>query len=410
MNDASRPYPNRVRPYSKTQAPTPLWLKPLLGRELAPSADEYQRLAIALWDGDPPMDTLVDWLFETDTRHRQAQIQQAIQQGPDSLTDCPAPIRAFFGSLAKPPAWIKPCLIEEGAQFIHSTGASAGYVLRDLALMGGYMLSGFNQALIKTGALNKGTSQRIAETAKWWMDCTEPQGLQPFRAGFSATLQVRLVHAMVRRGLNKRADWDHRQWGLPLNQVDMCATYLGFSVVMLVGLRKLGLPILPRESKAVIHLWSYACWLMGVEERWLVQSEREGFILLNQTYMTQTPPDDSSRELALALAHEPLERRYDAWQTLRRRLAYHQHLGMSHYFLGRQNLQRLGFEATGLPWYPLLSNVPRAAAYTARHFLPGQRKRQQQAGRRAQKAMMAAMFGEREHRIISPNEKAVTHL
>ena len=32
-------------------------------------------------------------------------------------------------------------LIDEGARFIHSTGMTAPYVLRDLALMGGYLLS-----------------------------------------------------------------------------------------------------------------------------------------------------------------------------------------------------------------------------------------------------------------------------
>ncbi len=50
---------------------------------------------------------------------------------------------------------------------------NAVYVLRDLALMGGYLLSGLNQALIMTGALNKDAAKRFAETSKWWMDCTE---------------------------------------------------------------------------------------------------------------------------------------------------------------------------------------------------------------------------------------------
>jgi hypothetical protein len=190
----------------------------------------------------------------------------------------------------------------------------------------------------------------------------------------------------------------------------MVATYLGFSVVMLVGLRKLGIPVLPRESRAVLHLWSYACWLMGVEEQWLVQTETEGFVLLNHTYMTQTPPDDSSKELALSLAQEPLERSYPQFQTLRRKLAYQQHLGMSRYFLGKNNLQRLGFEDPGLPWYPLISNGPRAVAYTAAHFIPGQRSKQQQRGRRAQREMMASMFGDREHDIIRPDTDHPAHI
>ena len=408
MNHVETPIPTRARPFEKAQKPTPAWLKAVLGRELAPSRDEYQAVTQALWDGDKPMDELVSWMFETDTRQRKAQLQQAIQQG--DLAQSPQAIQRFFATLERPPAWIDFELIEEGARFIHGLGIAAGYVLRDLALMGGYMLSGFNQSLVMTGALNKGTSQRIAETGKWWIDCTEPGGLNSFGPGFSTTLQVRLVHALVRRGLDKRPDWDHGRWGLPLSQIDMVATYLGFSVVMLVGLRKMGIPVLPRESKAVIHLWSYACWLMGVEEKWLVQSESEGFVLLNHTYMTQSKPDATSRELALALAQEPLERSFPHLQTLRRKLSYHQHLGMSHYFLGQSKMQELGFEELGLPWYPLISNAPRVLSYSAGHFVPGMRKRQQQKGRKAQLAMLSSMFGEQDHAIINPDSDHPAHI
>ncbi len=410
MNQAETIVPGRVRPFEKTGVPTPAWLKAILGRELAPSREEYQRVTSALWDGDKPMDALVNWMFEADTRQRKAQILWAIEHGEEGLASSPQPVRDFFQTLETPPAWIDFELIEEGVRFIHGLGVAAGYVLRDLALMGGYMLSGFNQSLVMTGALNKGTSQRIAETGKWWIDCTEPGGLQPFGAGYKTTLQVRLVHALVRRGLDKRPDWDHSQWGLPLSQIDMVATYLGFSVVMLVGLRKLGIPVLPRESRAVLHLWSYACWLMGVEEQWLVQSETQGFVLLNHTYMTQSQPDATSQELARALAEEPLERSFERFESLQRKLSYHQHLGMSRYFLGKRSMQRLGFAEPAFPWFPLVSNVPRALTYTAGHFLPGQRTRQQLRGRQAQRAMLASMFGDKSQGIINPDKNHPAHI
>lgn len=410
MNQPESFIPSRARPFAKAQVHTPAWLKTVIGRDLSPSRAEYDRVTKALWDGDQPMDTLVNWLFEADTQQRRTELQQVLQRGESALETSSPAIQAFFSTLEQPPAWIDYALIEEGVNFIHGLGVTAGYVLRDLALMGGYMLSGFNQSLVMTGALNKGTGQRIAETGKWWIDCTEPGGLHRFAPGYNSTLQVRLVHALVRRALDKRPDWDHSRWGVPLCQIDMVATYLGFSVVMLVGLRKLGIPILPRESKAVIHLWSYACWLMGVEEQWLVQSESEGFVLLNHTYMTQSKPDESSRELARALAEEPLARSYERFQAARRKLSYRQHLDMSQYFLGKQKMQQLGFDDLGLPWYPLISNVPRAASYTAGHFLPGLRQKQRQRGRKAQLAMLASMFGDQEHRIINPDNNHPAHI
>lgn len=396
--------PQRVRPYAKTQQPTPLWLRLLLGRELAPSQAEYDAVVDALWDGDREMDALVEWMFSYGPKPSRALFTQAMNAGLGSIADAPEPLRQFFRSVERQPAWLDRGLVAEAVDFIHGSGTAAIMVLRDLALMGGYLLSGFNQSLVMTGALNKGTSQRIAETGKWWMDCTEPGGLDRFGPGFKSTLHVRLVHALVRRSLAARPDWDSARWGLPLSQIDMVATYLGFSVVMLGGLRKLGIPVTARESRAVIHLWSYACWLMGVDEKWLVQREGEGVVLLNHTYMTQSKADWTSRELAQALSREPLERHFAHFQQPRRRLAYYQHLSISRYFLGPEKMAQLGLPDDIGPWYALLSTPPRLLGYSARRLLPGLREQQRKQGRQAQRAALDAVFGQREQGLIEPGK------
>ncbi|MCG8535461.1 MAG: DUF2236 domain-containing protein [Pseudomonadales bacterium] len=404
-----KPIPSRVRPFEKTQAPTPWYMKTLLKRDMAPTAEEYDRLIAALWQGDGPMDTLVEWMFEYGPGDAKALIEQAVVKGVGTIEDCPQPLLDFFETLETPPAWIDQELVEEGVRFIHGIGITAEYVLRDLALMGGYLLSGFNQSLVLTGALNKGAAKRIAETGKWWIDCTEPYGLTRYGVGFKSTIHVRMIHSLVRRNLAKKPQWDSSKWGLPLSQIDMVATYLGFSVVLLGGLRKLGVPVTPRESKAVMHLWAYACWIMGVEEKWLVQTEREGIVLLNHTYMTQSKPDDTSRELAQALADEPLERTYKRFEKLRRQFSYHQHLSISQYFLGDKKIGDLGLPKSS-SWYALLSTPPRFASYTSQRFNPLARKAQQKHGRRQQKAMLGAMFGQSEHGVIAPDEHHPAHV
>ncbi|MEL0028458.1 MAG: oxygenase MpaB family protein, partial [Perlucidibaca sp.] len=287
--------PTRARPFAKTQVPTPPWLRLLLGRDLAPTQAEFDAALAALHAGDAAMDALVEWMVGHGPREARLLFEQAIAQGVDSIADCPQPLRDFFAVVGQEPAWLDRALLDEGVRFTHGVGELAMVVMRDLALMGGYLLSGFNQALVMTGALSQGTSQRVAETGKWWMDCTEPDGLARHGPGFRSTLHVRLVHALVRRNLQARPEWDHAVWGLPLNQIDMAATYLGFSVVMLGALRKLGIQATPRESRGVMMLWSYACWLMGVEERWLCFSEMDGVVALNTALMTQSRPDQTSR-------------------------------------------------------------------------------------------------------------------
>jgi len=406
----TRAVPARARPFDKTQQPTPGWLRLIVGRDLAPTRAEYDAACAALHDGDPAADALIAWMFEYGPRQSRALFEQALAQGIGSIPDAPQPLKDFFKAVERTPAWVDFDAIADGVQFIHRIGPTAAYVLRDLALMGGYLLSGFNQPLVMTGALNKGTAQRVAETGKWWMDCTEPDGLRRFGAGFRTTMHVRMVHGLVRRHLGGSDKWDYAQWGLPLNQIDMASTYLGFSVVMLGGLRKMGIPVTARESRGVMQLWSYACWLMGVDEKWLRLRETEGVVLLQHAMMTQSRPDWTTRELGLALSKEPLERTFPRFQAFRRQLEYRKHLSVSQYFLGSEKMQQLGLPGDVTSWYPLLTLLPRFAGYSSLRLVPGIGGWHARHGRAAQKAMLASMFGDAEHGVIKPGENHPAHL
>ena len=391
--------PQRARPFEKARINTPVWQRLLFGRDLSPSRAEYDAVVGALWQGDKAMDALVEWMGEAGFGVSRPLFAQAVEQGIDSLDNPPEALATFFRTVEAEPAWLDRSLLDEAVAFIHGTGMAAPYVLRDLALMGGYLLSGFNHVLVMTGALNKDTSLRIAETGKWWVDCTEYGGLELRGAGYKSTLHVRLVHALVRRGLARQPKWEAEKWGVPVNQIDMVATYLGFCVVMLGGLRKLGIPVTARESKAVMHLWAYAGWLMGVDDEWLVHTERDGIVLLSHTFMTQSRPDWTSQELARALAEEPLQRDFPNLKSLRGKLAYHQHLSVSRYFLGKKKMGQLGLPEDISAWYPLLTAAPRFAQYMTQKSVPVLRARQQRIGRAQQKETLRQMFGKSEQAV-----------
>ncbi len=400
----SRTIPSRVRPFARKKSSA--WQRFLLGRDPSPTRAEYERAVAATTEGDPAMDALADWM-SSGVPDARALFRQALEHGLDSLPEPPQPLREFFEAVAQEPAWLDRALLDEACDFIQRAGMAGPYVLRDLALMGGYLLSGFNQSLVMTGALNKDASARLSETGQWWLECTQRGGLTRFGAGFRSTLQVRLVHAMVRRHLSRHPEWDHEKWGLPISQIDMVATYLGFCVVMLSGLRMLGIPVTRRESKAVMHLWAYACWLMGVEERFIVHTEREGIVLLSHALMTQSRPDWTSVELGRALSQEPLTRTYARFQGLQRRFAYHKHLSVSRYFLTPKKMRALGLPDGVLPWFPLLTAGPRCLSYLVQRALPGLRKGHAARGRAMQAAELRRMFGKEKPRVGVNRDEAV---
>lgn len=417
LSAADTPFiPKRALNYSNRQVKAPNWMRLMLGRDPAPGKEEWAEMVAALMEGDPAMDELVQWMFEHGARDARALFNQALEHGIASVPDAPEPLKKFFAEVDRVPDWVDWELMEDGVRFIHRIGLAGAYILRDLALMGGYLLSGFNRALVLTGALNKGASQRIAETGKWWMDCTDTDGMRRFGPGFRSTIHVRMVHAMVRRHLPNNPEWSNEEYGLPVNQIDMVATYLAFGPIMLLGVRALGIPVTARDSKAVMHLWKYVAYLMGVEEKWLVDDERSGLVQLYHTFVTQSPPDWTSVELGSALAREPLERHL-AWlkdfpvlHDLRLKLQYHLHLSTSSLFLNKKQRRQLGLPQNIYPWFPLLTAGPRFVWYTSQSLLPSRRRRLEKLGRRLQLDAMGSMFGEKEHSIIKPGEQHPAHI
>lgn len=399
----SQPLPQRMKPLVIIEQHS-RWLKPLstlLNKPIIPCATTYQALGHGLWQGDPPMDQLVDWLFAAQPAQRKQQFEQVLHQGIDSVQPCPDALRDFFEQIEQPPAWVDLKKLDKAVEFIAASGIHANYILRDMALMGGYLLSGLNQSLVLTGALNKSAAQRLAETSKWWIDCTSKDGLARQNAGFKLTIQVRLIHALVRRNLKKRPEWQANLWGLPINQIDLAATNLAFCSLFLIGLRAIGIFPTRQEAQAVMHFWKYLGWLMGINERWLVDTELDGGILLYQLVQTQPAADWTSQALGQALSKEPFEKHHKYFTNWQQQLDYYKHLSISRYFLGAKNMQLLGLPKTILPWFPLLITPKNLLTFRLQRHIPWLRQQQVKRGRQAQ-LNYQAQFGKKGQQVIKP--------
>lgn len=55
----------------------------------------------------------------------------------------------------------------------------------------------------------------------------------------------------------------------------MIATYTGFSLVFMHGLKKLAIIISDEEEKGVFHLWKYIGHLLGIPYQFLPENKKE---------------------------------------------------------------------------------------------------------------------------------------
>jgi hypothetical protein len=272
------------------------------------------------------------------------------------------------------------------------------YIARDVSLLGGYQFSGFNKTLVRTGALEKGSNKRFAETMQWAIDVISEGGLDPIGIGYRSTIRVRLIHAFVRRHVEAMPDWRGDEWGVPVNQTDMAATLVGAIIAPPAGAIGMGILLTPAELDGIAHLTRYVGWLIGVQDEWLPHTFRDGVRILYHTLTALAEPDESTKQLAVPMVDDPMAWHYRRMPGLRRRIARAQHLSVTSGFLGPRAMRALGL-AYVPPWYPLLRVPVNVTRSVAAMTLPGEMKRAVTRGQRQQETLLRTMIGDSEARI-----------
>jgi len=324
------------------------------------------------------------------------QFRRALDRGIAAVDDPPPALSDFFAEAEAEPAWLDRDLVEQGGRFFRRLGQNASDVLLQLSLIGGYRFGGPTDLLVETGGLTGDqTLRRLAETQKWGSSLSDPGSLLPPRdgrpggEGWRLSVHVRLMHAMVNHAFEAR--WDSEQWGLPINMADQASTLGLFDGVLLLGARGLGVPVGRRESKALMHLWKYVGFLMGVAPEFLVDDERARHRINYHVLLAQGGLTDAGPRLSQAVVEAQASRRYAGWpaalQPLRARYERERLLSMLTVFMGPMSMHELGLP-TRLPWafaYIVPLNVLRYRVLGATGW--GRRRLESWGERRAQEIL-----------------------
>ena len=177
------------------------------------------------------------------------------------------------------PCWVDWEQIQRGMDVFITFLPAAGQSLFYLSLVPGFSIPKITKVLQQTKYLappstTEQVERRLFDTGAFVshaMTNTEKNDpastLRPGGNGWRMALQVRVLHAKVRRYILKNnTDWDIQEYGIPINQEDMSATLLAFSINVLVGIEFIsGKSLSINEQKDYLALWRYIGWLLGVE-------------------------------------------------------------------------------------------------------------------------------------------------
>ena len=243
---------------------------------------------------------------------------------------------------ASHPDWYDAKLAEVGAIAYRRYPLMLIWLLRNVALMAGYSIPALSLPLIQTGALMHDALPRLMRTYAYILAVSEhsqlgsankktahikspiTQVLAIGSEGWRHSIKVRQVHTLVRQKLlngkltvanelipqadqhhNPDGSWNTDYWGVPINQTDMIATHLQFSLLIMRGLQVLGARISKEEAKGILHLWNLASYWMGVDLERLPKDEAAAWEWLYTYLSIQQLDFKMGRPLAKALHDLP---------------------------------------------------------------------------------------------------------
>jgi mpaB/rubber oxygenase-like protein len=323
-----------------------------------PSAENVEKLGFGYYDADELADAFVDAVYLAPSRAEGWRMfEQAIEHGVNTVPDAPVSLIRLFAELESEPDWVDHELVELGAKTFRRYGPTV-FSLAGAATLLGYTESSVAKPLALTGAYaGESARKRHMDTARFWIDISEPGALRHGGRGRATAVRVRVMHAAVRRKVINHREWDLAAWGVPISQSDALFTLIAGSLAPGFGLRLMGYRTSIAEIEAMMHFWRYIGHLMGVRPRWYPTDVKEA-IQLSAAFALKRRFSAGADGVELIESY-PAAFRPKPGTTLRRRLRdevnYRAQLGYTRYFLPRSFYRRYEMP-NPWPWalHPLL--------------------------------------------------------
>ncbi|WP_306361382.1 oxygenase MpaB family protein [Nocardia sp. CC227C] len=247
-----------------------------------PSEELVRAFGEAYYQADPVAEAFVDevYLGEPGPKAGRAMLDRALEQGVDSVPDAPPSLIRLFEEFETPPDWLDPELVVQGARVFRRWGTSV-FSFATTSTLEMYSESSIAKPLSYTGGYaGDRAHKRQLETVRFWIDVSEPGGLDPGARGRQTAMRVRIMHVFIRRKLMARPEWDYDAWGVPISVGDATLTLMGGSVVPGLALWSIGHQTTVREIEATLHFWRYVGHLLGVQPPWYPRDFRESVRLM----------------------------------------------------------------------------------------------------------------------------------
>lgn len=177
--------------------------------------------------------------------------------------DAPAALHEFMASSADLPPLDAQRLRNGGQAFLRNALPSV-VVLLASSLPRGYAAPCLCEILSISGDLKQHPFGRLMGVVQLLVNISDEAAFEPRGRAVVTAQKLRLLHAGIRAiAARRRPDYE-RTFGVPVNAEDRLATIMGFSYLVVDGLRRLRLRLQPQEAEDLYYLWRTFALLMGI--------------------------------------------------------------------------------------------------------------------------------------------------
>lgn len=272
-----------------------MWQHKNVSEILQPEVDSQEFSGwMAHWNqiGDPLADAVIedmqgrckgDWLVQLE--------QRASEQG--------GIYKAFWDQVTTVPDWVDYDRMEPSRKMGLALAPLGGAVLLTGSLVDGYAYESAANLLASTKRLTEGVYRRVNETGQMVLDTFAPNGLKVGGIGHQTLIRVRIMHAVIRYHANKHKNMiDIPEDESPISQVAMAFTVAEFCWCVHKGMGKLNSAGGPVEEDSFHHLWRYAAYLLGVDDKLQTNSMTEQALYYDKVKKEAFSPNHNSELLA----------------------------------------------------------------------------------------------------------------
>jgi hypothetical protein len=170
----------------------------------------------------------------------------------------------FIASTGKLPSWVELQRIQNGEATFWKHAYGIALVLLAKSLPEGYAAPNLSRILNMSGDLRARTYKRLLATLQLVLNVSSCTGFEPNGRAIISAQKLRLLHAGTRFVARRTLTDFEARYGVPVNQEDMLGTILGFSYLVILGLRTLEAGLTKQEEEDFLYTWKVFGIMMGI--------------------------------------------------------------------------------------------------------------------------------------------------